>query len=67
MLAVSVWAILAPLLAAQYILAVIALYLLYKRPMPTGARVVWNTVILLVFFFGPIAYILYRATHPPEA
>lgn len=67
MLAVSVWVILAPLLAAQYLLAVLALYLLYKRPMYKGARAAWNVVILLVFFLGGIAYIVYHVTHPPKA
>lgn len=68
MLCVSVWVALAPAIAAQYALAMIGLIALSRRDMSGAAYVVWNIVILLVFFAGSIAFLVYNRVRPrPKA
>lgn len=60
----SVWIILAPLIAAQYILATVGLVVLSRRDIPTKNYVIWNLVILLVFFVGTILFLIYNRVNP---
>lgn len=60
----SVWIILAPLIAAQYILATVGLIMLSHRDIPTKNYVIWNLVILLVFFVGTITFLIYDRIRP---
>lgn len=64
MLSVSVWVIVAPLIAAQYILAVVGLIALSRRELAKKSYVIWNIVILLVFFAGSIAFLIYNKICP---
>ncbi len=64
MLSVSAWVIAAPLVAAQYILAVVGLIALSRRDIPVKNYVIWNIVILLVFFAGSIAFLIYNKIRP---
>ena len=67
LLGISVWIIIAPILAAQYILAVVGLILLGRRQMPKWQYILWNLCILLVFFVGTIAFLIYNAVHKDNA
>ena len=64
MLSVGVWVIVAPLIAAQYILAVVGLIALSRRELAKKSYVIWNIVILLVFFAGSIAFMIYNKIRP---
>lgn len=64
MLSVSVWVIVAPLVAAQYILAVVGLIALSRRDIPVKNYVIWNIVILLVFFAGSVVFLVYNKIRP---
>ena len=64
MLSVGVWVIVAPLIAAQYILAVVGLIALSRRELAKKSYVIWNIVILLVFFAGSIAFLIYNKISP---
>ena len=64
MLCVSVWVVLVPVIAAQYALAIIGLIALARREMRKGPYIVWNIVILLVFFAGSIAFLVYDRVCP---
>ncbi|WP_251617932.1 hypothetical protein [Pumilibacter muris] len=64
MLSVGVWVIVAPLIAAQYILAVVGLIALSRRELAKKSYVIWNIVILLVFFAGSIAFLIYNKIRP---
>lgn len=60
----SIWIVLAPVLAAQYCLAVAGLIVLSRRQLSVRAYIIWNIVILLVFFAGSIAFLIYNAVCP---
>lgn len=64
LLLVDSWVIAAPIIAAQYVLAVIGLIVLSKRDTSTKAYVLWNIFILLVFFLGSIAFLIYNKARP---
>lgn len=63
-LCVSPWLILAPIIVAQYIYATIGLVVLAKRETPTKNYVIWNIVILVVFFVGCTVFLIYNAAKP---
>lgn len=64
MLSVGVWVIVAPLIAAQYILAVGGLIALSRRELAKKSYVIWNIVILLVFFAGSAVFLIYNKICP---
>ncbi len=64
MLISSVWTVLAPILAAQYILTVAGLIVLSRRDVPVKTYVLWNVFILLVFFIGSITFLIYNKVKP---
>ena len=64
MLSVGVWVIVAPLIAAQYILAVVGLIALSRRELAKKSYVIWNIVILLVFFAGSAVLLIYNKICP---
>ena len=64
MLISSVWTVLAPILAAQYILTVAGLIVLSRRDVSVKTYVLWNVFILLVFFIGSITFLIYNKVKP---
>lgn len=62
----SVWIILAPIIAAQYLLAAITLFILNKRNLPLKSYIIWNIVILFVIFAGSIAFLICSAVSPSK-
>ncbi len=63
-MSVSVWVFVAPIVAAQYILAVAGLIVLSRRDTPLKNYVIWNIVILLAFFAGSIIFLIYNKIRP---
>ena len=61
---INPWAIIAPVLAAQYALALVALVFLSKRAPSVKSFILWNALILLVFFIGSIAFFIYNRVRP---
>ncbi len=62
--AVGVWWVLGPLLAAQYLFAVISLIVLARRDVTMKGYAAWAAVILLVFFVGGIVFLVYNGLRP---
>ena len=61
---VNPWVIIVPIIAAQYILALVAFVFLSKRAPNTKDFVLWNIFILLVFFVGSITFFIYNRVRP---
>ena len=53
------WALIAPLLGVQFILAVVALIDLARIHATKGPKWVWALVILFVSMIGPIVYFIF--------
>lgn len=66
-LSVSKLLIVAPIIIAQYALAIAGLILLAKREPSKTEYLIWNLVIVLVFFVGSITFFIYNAVRPPQA
>lgn len=58
--AFSVWLIIAPIIAAQYVYATVGLIILSKRELPAKQYALWNIFILLVFFIGCTMFLIYN-------
>lgn len=56
-------AVVMPLFLVQYILAIFTLTRLALARLPIRCYVVWNIVILLVFFVGSIVFLVYYYAH----
>ena len=56
-------AVIMPLSLAQYILAIFTLTRLALARLPIRCYVVWNIVILLVFFVGSAVFLVYYYAH----
>lgn len=54
------------MLAAQYALALVALFFLSKRAPSIKSFLLWSLFILLVFFVGSIAFMIYNRLKPAE-
>ena len=58
--AFSVWLIIAPIIAAQYVYSTIGHIVLTKRELPAKQYVQRNNLILLVFFIGCTVFLIYN-------
>lgn len=51
--------ILAPFILIQFILLIVALIDLIKRPQTTGPKWVWILIIVCINIFGPMLYFIF--------
>ncbi|WP_054710258.1 PLD nuclease N-terminal domain-containing protein [Bacillus sp. JCM 19041] len=51
--------LLAPLIFIQFILVIVALVDLFKRPHTKGPKWAWVPIIVFINLFGPIIYFLF--------
>lgn len=51
--------VLLPLIAMQLVLAIVSIVHIVKHPQVRGNKIVWMLVVLLIQFFGPLAYFLF--------
>lgn len=61
---VNPWIIIAPLIAVQYALALVSLVFLVRRAPSVKSFILWNILILFVFFAGSIAFFIYNRVRP---
>lgn len=64
LIGISVLVILLPVIAAQYVLAIVGLIALSKRGMKRGPYIAWNICIIALFFVGTIAFLIYNRVRP---
>ncbi len=53
------WELLLPIILIQFVLMVIALIDIFKAKETRGPKGLWIVIVIVVNFFGPIAYFIF--------